>query len=99
MRRSMKLLLAGLSLFEIADGVITNILIEQGIAREGNPLMTQLAGNYGLLLAKIVGALICVALLWRIYRCSPRLAKTCTTYFAIVYALIVLWNLTLLMTA
>lgn len=92
----MKLLLLCLVLFESADGAITNLLIQKDIAREVNPFLSAIAGSGNFLLLKIVGALLCAVILWRIYGNHAKLAKTCTACFVLMYFLIISWNLNLL---
>jgi hypothetical protein len=81
---------------ESADGLITNILIQKGIAHEGNPVLVGIAGEHSFLILKIVGVLVAVLILWDIHRRYPRLAFWTGTVFLIIYCLIVSWNLHLL---
>jgi hypothetical protein len=81
----------------IADGVLTNVLIQHDIAREANPLLVDIAGEHGLIVLKVVGVLVCALILWDIYRRYPRLAFWTSSVFLIVYACIVAWNLRLLL--
>ena len=97
--RRMKLALGCLIFFEVADGVLTNLLVRGGIGHEGNPLMRPLAGSGALVLVKIAGVLVCAAILLDIYRRSPALAQRAATCLAALCAVIVLWNLGLLVTA
>lgn len=91
----MKYLIGLLILFVTVDGLVTNFLIQGGLAREGNPLLQPLVGDIGFLVLKLVGALVCAVLLWDIYRRFRKLALVSTWFFVFVYALIVLWNLSL----
>lgn len=92
----MKYLLAVLVLLNIADGVITNALIELGIGREGNPFLVDIVGRPGFVLIKIAGALFAAFLLWDISRHHPRLARVAATGCVGAYAVIVAWNSSLL---
>ena len=80
----------------VADGVLTNLLIQKGIAREANPLLVGIAGERALIIVKVIGVLLCVLILWDIYRRNPRLAFWTSSVFLLVYAGIVAWNLRLL---
>lgn len=95
----MKLLLAILSILVIADGVVTNILVEAGIAREVNPLMQPFAGSGSLILVKLAGAMVCSVILLDIYRRYPGFGRLATACLAGLYGLIVIWNLGMLLTA
>ena len=95
----MKYLLALLVVFVFSDGLLTQFLINGGLAREGNPLLEPLVGENGFLVLKAVGALLCAFILWDIYRRYPRVAIIATWCFVVVYMGIVLWNSSILITA
>lgn len=80
----------------VADGVVTNILIKKDLASEGNPFLQGIAGGYGLIVVKIVGALAAAWILWDVHRRSPRLAFWIAAVFDLIYAAIVIWNVRLL---
>ncbi|MDO8568846.1 MAG: DUF5658 family protein [Dehalococcoidales bacterium] len=88
-----------LVLFEIADGLLTHLLIKGGIAREGNPFLVPIVGDAGFLILKVVGVLLCALILWDIYRRHRKVALAATWCFVIFYGAIALWNLSLLATA
>jgi len=88
----MKYLLGLLAGFVIADGVLTHFLVGNGLAREINPFLVNMVGDSTFLVLKVLGALLCVFILWDIHRRLPRLALIATTCFAGVYAIIVIWN-------
>jgi len=83
----------------VADGVITNIIVNSGIAREGNLFMVSLVGGGSFLLIKAAGALFCSFVLWDIYRQQPKIAKIGTSCLVVAYAGIVVWNLGILLTS
>ncbi len=84
---------------DIADGVLTDILINKGIASEANPFLLGIAGKSGFMLVKIVGVLLAVLILWDVHRRHPRMAFWASATFALIYIGIVAWNLYLLITA
>jgi len=88
----MKYLLGLLITFEILDGVLTHILIRDGLAREGNPFLMPLVGETNFLILKVAGVLLCALILWDVYKRYPRIALTTTAGFAAFYLIIVLWN-------
>jgi hypothetical protein len=89
-------ILGALILLEISDGVLTNILIREGLAREANPVLVGIAGETGFMIAKVVGVLLAVVILWDIHRRFPRLAIGTGVVFLLIYAGIVAWNARLL---
>ena len=96
--RAVKYLLGLLVFLVIADGLITNLLVNQNIAREGNPLLGLLAGKNILVIVKIIGAAACAFILWDIYKHWTKLGLISVYSFTAVYTLIVTWNLVLLLT-
>jgi len=95
----MKYLLGLLIGFEIADGVVSHFLIRSGLAREGNPFLLHLVGETNFLIIKIVGVFLCALILWDIYKRFPKLALISTSCFVVICVVIVLWNLSLFLTA
>lgn len=88
----MKYLLGFFMGFEILDGVISHFLIRNGLAREGNPLLTPLVGEVNFLIIKVVGAFICALILWDIYRRLPKVALIATSFIVVFCAGVVVWN-------
>ena len=89
----MKYLLGLLAGFEISDGLLTYFLIRGGLAREGNPFLLPIVREGNFMVLKVVGAILCVLILWDIYKRFPKLALISTSCFVMFYAVIVLWNL------
>jgi hypothetical protein len=95
----MKALLGLLMIFVILDGVLTELLISRGLVREINPFLQPLVGDFGFIVLKVVGALLCALILWDIYGRFPRLAAV-TTWIAVAgYGVIVAWNMSLCLIA
>ena len=91
----MKYLLGFLIAFVISDGLLTNFLVNGGLAREGNPFLQPLVGDIGFIILKAAGVLLCAVILWDIYRRFPRVALISTWCFVVFYGAIVIWNLSL----
>ena len=89
----MKYLLGLLILLNIADGVLTYLLIRSGLGREGNPFLLELVHQPGFMIIKVGGVILCALILWDVYRRHSRLAVILTMCFVSVYWVIVLWNL------
>jgi hypothetical protein len=95
----MKYLLGLLIAFVVADGLITELLVHDGLAREGNPFLEPLVGDVGFMILKVVGSLLCAFILWDVYKHFPRAAVVATWCFVVAYAGIVLWNSSLFLLA
>ena len=79
----------------IFDGVVTNILINSDIAREGNPIISALAGTNKLVWVKIAGALISALILYDVWRHWPKAAAIAIYSFTAFYLAVVGWNIIL----
>ncbi len=89
----MRYILGTLIALVVADGLISNFLIRQGLAWEGNPFLEALVGGGAFLVIKILGALFCALVLWDIHRQWPRLGLISSLCFVCLYTGIVFWNL------
>ena len=84
------MLLAGLML---ADGLITEYLVNFGITSEGNPFMRgALAGSY-FMPVKIIGAWLSALILASIYQHNPKLAAGVAWVFVGIYTVTIYWNI------
>jgi len=98
-KNKMKILLGTLIAFVILDGILTEFLLKQGLAREINPFLQPLVGDIGFMALKVVGSLLVAFILWDIYRRFPRVAVIATWIAVAGYGVIVLWNTSLLLLA
>ena len=89
----MKYLLGLLTGFVISDGLLSYFLIERGLAREGNPFLVPIVGEGNFMVLKVVGAILCVIILWDIYKRFPKLALISTSCLVVICGVIVIWNL------
>ena len=94
-KNKMKILLATLVAFIILDGLLTEFLLGNGLAREANPFLKPLVGDIGFMILKVVGAMLVAFILWDIYRRFPRLAAVATWVAVAGYGGIVMWNASL----
>lgn len=77
----------------LADGLMTQFLIEGGLGREGNLFLQNVLDNGNLMGFKMVGALVSAFILCDIYRRHPNLAFASTLLFVAAYTGIVYWNI------
>ena len=91
----MKYLLGFLIVFVIADGLITNFLVNGGMAREANPFLQPIVGDIGFIILKAAGVLLCAVILWDIYKRYAKVALISTWCFVVFYGAIIIWNLSL----
>jgi hypothetical protein len=86
-------LLGTLFALVVADGLITNFLIAQGMGRELNPLLHILMAQGNFLMLKVVGAALSTFLLWYTYSKRPHISTTVIVGLVIIYTGIVYWNI------
>jgi hypothetical protein len=91
--RKIEYLLAALLMLVVADGVISQFLIKQGLGQEGNPFLKTLAADSDFLIIKMCGAILCVLILWSIAKKSPRLILLFSSFVVAIYSAILFWNL------
>ncbi len=90
-------LLGALVALVTLDGVLTEFLVGSGAARELNPFLEPLIGEFGFMVLKVAGALLCAFILWDVHRRYPRLGIIATWVAVAGYAVIVLWNTSLIL--
>lgn len=89
----MKYLLPMLSGLEILDGITTTFFVRHGLVQEGNPLMEPIVREGNFLLLKVIGALLCVLILWGMYKRFPRVTLMTTSSVVMFYGAVMAWNL------
>jgi hypothetical protein len=80
----------------VADGLISQHLISNGLGYEGNPILANWMLTTDLLTIKVAGAFISAFLLLGINKRRPRLALYASVTFIIIYTLILFWNILVL---
>ncbi|UCE98272.1 MAG: hypothetical protein JSV74_02805 [Dehalococcoidia bacterium] len=88
-------LLCSLLALVVADGIISQFLIEEGLGREGNPLLKTIATNSDFLIIKMCGAVMSVIILWNMAKRNPKLVLISSTIFVLVYTVILFWNISI----
>jgi len=76
----------------LADGILTQGLINTGMVRESNPLLrvALLTGDF--MAIKILGTLLAIIILIDLNRHHPKMAGTTVWSFILIYTSIVYWN-------
>lgn len=83
--------------FQILDGLLTHIFVSHELAREANPFVAILAKESYFPLLKLAGALTCIFLLWWVGKRYRHLAVIAASAHAVFYAVILGWNLLVLL--
>ena len=91
-RTKMKYLLGVMVAFVVLDGLLTELLLDGGLAQESNPFLQPWVGDIGFMILKVVGALLCAFILWDVYQRFPRVAVIATWIAVAGYGIIVVWN-------
>lgn len=90
--RNLMLLWGALFSLVVTDGIITQYLITNGIAWELNPFLASFIDNNTFVLAKALGVLLAISILWDISKRNYRIALTVSSFFVMFYTLVVFWN-------
>jgi hypothetical protein len=92
-----RILIGSLFAAVVADGIITKFLIDRGLAREGNPLLTEWVLDDKFLYLKLLGGLLVALYLWNVNRRHPKLSICLTLIFLTGFIFIIIWNLLILL--
>ena len=84
---------------QLWDGVITQVFVGNGIARELNPLVINSVNQGSFLIIKIIGLILCVLCLWLVGKRYPCIATTVAAVIAVFYTAILSWNFITVFTA
>ena len=95
----MRYILVLLSGFQVADGIITHVLVKNGLVQEGNPLLVSIVSEGDFLMLKVLGALLCVLFLWGIYQRFRNVALVTTSSIVMFYGAVMSWNLSVFFSA
>lgn len=88
-----RILLASLVCAVVADGIITNYLVYNGLAVEGNPFLQFWVGHEDFLTIKFLGGLLASMYLWGMFRRNPDLSIGLSSLCLVGYTFILIWNL------
>ena len=87
------LLLVSLVGLVVADGIITRFIIKNRLGVEANPVLQEWVQSDTLLIIKLAGSGLAALILWRLYLKSHRIAWILTSFFAVLYSGLVIWNI------
>ena len=90
--RNLVLLWGALFSLVITDGIVTQYLITHGIAWELNPFLASFIDDNTFILAKALGVLLAICILWDISKRHYRVALLTSSFFVMFYTVVVFWN-------
>ena len=88
----MKAILILVAQFQIWDGLMTQIFVNNGIVSEANPFVTTLVTGGDFLPVKIASALVSISILWIMHKYFPRLTFSAASTMVAFYAAVISWN-------
>ncbi len=77
----------------VADGLISNFIVQSGLGKEGNPFLQSIVGQTSFVFIKLVGAFISALLLWKVFRKHRKLGLVSIIFYIVVYTTILWLNL------
>ena len=90
--RNLMLLWGALFTLVVTDGIVTQYLITNGIAWELNPFLASFIDDNTFVLAKALGVILAISILWDISKRNYRIALATSSFFVMFYTLVVVWN-------
>jgi len=90
---TVKYAIASLGCLQIIDAILTRGAVSAGVARELNPLLASMAGDWSFVVFKVAGAILSVVALLVVYRRFPKAAGAASTAAVSFYGLVLIWNL------
>jgi hypothetical protein len=91
--RRVEYLLGTLLSLVVADGLISQFLIKNGLGHEANVFLRVLVIENDFIIIKMCSAILCVIILWNIARRLPRLIFIFSTCLVGLYTAILFWNI------
>jgi hypothetical protein len=82
-----------LSAVVVADGIISQFLISNGLGYEGNPFLADLVGTNDFLVIKVAGAFLAALILWKVNTIKPGMTHWLSVVLLILYTTILVWNI------
>ncbi len=77
----------------VADGLISNHIMSNGIGTESNLIIESIVGQTSFVLIKLTAAIVSALILWKVFKRYPRLGLVYVILFVIIYTGILWWNL------
>ena len=97
--RTIRLMLYTLFALIVADGLITEFLVNSGNGLELNPFLEAWVSQDVFLAIKVSGAFLATLYLWYQHSRRPRLTFAVTVAFTAFYTTVLFWNLFVFLTA
>ena len=77
----------------VADGLISNHIMSNGVGTESNLIIESIVGQTSFVLIKVIAAIISAMILWKVFKKHPRAGLVYIIFFVIIYTGILWWNL------
>jgi hypothetical protein len=77
----------------VADGLISNHIMSNGVGTESNLIIESIVGQTSFVLVKAIAAIISAMILWKVFKKHPRAGLVYIILFVIRYTGIIWWNL------
>jgi len=78
--------------FQLWDGLITQVFVSNGLAREANRFMVPLIANGSFLPLKLLGGAAALLALLIVYKRFPRMALAAASLVSVFYVIVIVWN-------
>jgi len=89
---NIRFILIMMAQFQIWDGIMTQVFVNNGLVIEGNKLVASSITNGEFMLIKVISLIISSLILLLLYKYYPRLVFTTATLIVIFYSAVITWN-------
>jgi hypothetical protein len=90
--RHLRLLWGSLFALIMADGIITELAIDNSVGYEANPFLTDMLGSMSFFLFKLLGAIVVILFLRNVSIKHYRVGIVSSCIAVLLYTVIVFWN-------
>ena len=77
----------------VADAVVSNFIVRNGLGTEGNPFIQSIVGQTSFVFLKLSAAFLSSIILWKVFRRHHRLGLVSIILFVMLFTVIIWWNL------
>ena len=77
---------------EILDTIVTYSAVKGGLVWEGNALIAPIAGAWGFIVIKFIGAVLSGYILLKLHEHFPKLSWIAAISIAVFYGVVLAWN-------
>lgn len=91
--RQARYLLCLLCSLVVADAIVSNFIVRNGLGAEGNPFIQSVVGQASFVFLKLSAACFSSIILWKVFKRHQGLGLVSIVLFVVLFTAIIWWNL------